>query len=94
MQALRSDLSSTLHIVFSVASELCNALPFFFTLNVIVYQVKMLLFDNVQLVEQLWAFHTRAKSRDHEIVRGQKKASKGRSKTSSKSCNVITHPQV
>ena len=38
--------------------------------------------------------HTRAKSRDHEIVRAQKKVSKGLPKTLSKSCSVVTDPQV
>ena len=35
-----------------------------------------------------------SKSRDHEDVRVQKKASKGRPKTPSKSCSVVTNPQV
>ena len=39
--------------------------------------------------------HTRAKSRDHEIVRAPKQVSKGRRpKTPSKSCSVVTDPQV
>ena len=37
---------------------------------------------------------TRAKSRDHEIVRAQRKVSKGRPKTSPKSGIVVTDPQV
>ena len=38
--------------------------------------------------------HTQAKSRDHEIVRAQKKVSKGYSNTPPKSCSVVTHPHV
>jgi hypothetical protein len=40
--------------------------------------------------------HTRAKSRDHEIVRAQKKVSKGRPAKSlpPKSCSVVTESQV
>ena len=38
--------------------------------------------------------HTQAKSRDHEIVRAQKKVFKGRPKTPPKSCGVVTNPQV
>ena len=38
--------------------------------------------------------HTRAKSRDREIVRAQRKVSKGRPKTSPKSCSVVTVLQV
>ena len=38
--------------------------------------------------------HTRVTSRDHEIVRAQKKASKGCPKTPPKSCSVVTDPQV
>ena len=37
---------------------------------------------------------TRAKSRDHEIVRAQMKVSKGRPNTLPKSCSVVTDPQV
>ena len=35
--------------------------------------------------------HTRAKSRDHEFVRAQKKVSKGRPNTPLKSCSVGTN---
>jgi len=42
----------------------------------------------------LGPLHTRAKSRDHEIVRAQKKVSKGRPNTPPKSCSVVTDPQV
>ena len=38
--------------------------------------------------------HTRAKSCDHEILRAQKKVSKGRPTAPPKSCSVITDPQV
>jgi hypothetical protein len=39
--------------------------------------------------------HTRAKSRDHEIVKAQKKVSKGGPNTPRKSCSfVVTHPPV
>jgi hypothetical protein len=44
--------------------------------------------------QQLRATSPRAKSRDHEIVRAQKKVSKGRPKTPPKSCNVVAEPQV
>ena len=39
-------------------------------------------------------FHTPAKSRDYEIVRAEKKVSKGRPNTPPKSCSVVTNPQV
>jgi hypothetical protein len=42
----------------------------------------------------LGSLHTRAKSRDHEVVRAQKKVSKGRPKTPPKSCSVVMDPQV
>ena len=42
----------------------------------------------------LGPLHTRIKSRDHEIVRAQKKVSKGRPNTPSKSCSVVMDPQV
>ena len=42
----------------------------------------------------LGPLHTRAKSHDHEIVRAQKKVSKGRPNTPPKSCSVVTDPQV
>ena len=37
---------------------------------------------------------TRAKSRDHEIVRAQKEVSKGRPNTPPKSCSVVADLQV
>ena len=42
----------------------------------------------------LGPLHTRAKSCDHEIVRAQKKVSKGCPKTPPKSCSVVTDSQV
>jgi hypothetical protein len=42
----------------------------------------------------LGPLHTQAKSRDHEIVRAQKKVSKGRPNTPPTSCSVVTDPQV
>jgi hypothetical protein len=42
----------------------------------------------------LGPLRTRAKSRDHEIVRAQKKVSKGRPNTPPKSCSVVIDPQV
>ena len=42
----------------------------------------------------LGPFHTRTKSRDHEVMRAQKKVSKGRPNTPPKSCSVVTDPQV
>ena len=45
----------------------------------------------------LGPFHTRAKSCDHEIVRAQKKVSKGRPKTPPKLCSVksyVTDPST
>ena len=42
----------------------------------------------------LGPLHTHVKSRDHEIVRAQKKVSKGRPKTPSKLCSVVTDPLV
>ena len=42
----------------------------------------------------LGPLHTRAKSRDHEMVRAQKKVSKDCHKTLPKSCSVVTDPQV
>ena len=38
--------------------------------------------------------HTRAKSRDREIVRAQKKVCKVRLETPPKSCSVVMDPQV
>ena len=38
--------------------------------------------------------HTRAKSRDHEIVTAQKKVTEGRLDTPPRSCIVVTDPQV
>jgi hypothetical protein len=38
--------------------------------------------------------HTRAKNRDHEILRAQKKVSKGHPMTPPKSCSVVMDPQV
>ena len=38
--------------------------------------------------------HTRVKSRAHEIVRAQKKVSKGRPNTPPKSCSVVTCSQA
>ena len=40
------------------------------------------------------ALRTRANSRDHEIVRDQKKVTKGRHNTPPKSRSVVTDPQV
>ena len=37
--------------------------------------------------------HTRAKSRDHGIVRAQKKVSKGCPSTPPKLCSVVTDPE-
>ena len=42
----------------------------------------------------LGPFHTRAKSRDHEIVRAQKKVFKCRPNSPPKSCSVVTDPEV
>jgi hypothetical protein len=38
--------------------------------------------------------HTRAKSRDHEIVRAQQRVCKSRPNTLPKSCSSVTGPQV
>ena len=46
------------------------------------------------LTGHLGPLHTRAKSRDHEIVRAQMKVSKGRPNTPPKSCGVVTDSQV
>ena len=46
------------------------------------------------LIQVLGPLHTRAKSHDHEIVRAQKKLSKGSPKTPPKSCIVVTDLQV
>ena len=42
----------------------------------------------------LGPLHTRAKSRDHEIVRAQKRVPKRRLKSPPSSCRVVTDPQV
>jgi hypothetical protein len=42
----------------------------------------------------LGPLHTWAKSRDHEVVRAQKKVSNGRPNTPPKSCSVVMDPQV
>ena len=44
--------------------------------------------------ESHFTHEPRAKSRDHEIVRAQKKVSEGRPKTPPKSCSVVTDTQV
>ena len=44
--------------------------------------------------DHLGPLHTRAKSHDHEIVRAQKKVSKGRPNTPPQSCSAVTDPQV
>jgi hypothetical protein len=43
------------------------------------------------LQPHLGSLHTWAKSRDHEIVRAQKKVTKGRPKTPPKSCSVKSY---
>ena len=48
----------------------------------------------VRPLRLLGPLHTRAKSRDHEIVRAQKKVSEGHLKPPPKSCSVVTDPQV
>ena len=50
--------------------------------------------SNTIEVHFLGPLHTRAKSRDRGIVRAQNKVSKGRPNTPSKSCIVVTDPQV
>ena len=50
-------------------------------------------------ISEEWLLHDfthepRAKSRDHEIVRAQKKVSKGHPKAPPKSFSVVTNPQV
>ena len=47
-----------------------------------------------ELTAPLGPLHTRAQSRDHGIVRAQKKVFKGRPNTPPKSCIVVTDPQV
>ena len=42
----------------------------------------------------LGPLHTRAKSRDHDIVRAPKKVSQGRPKSPPTSCSVVTDPRV
>ena len=42
----------------------------------------------------LGPLHKQAKSHGHEIVRAQKKVSKGRPNTPPKSCSVVTDPHV
>ena len=48
----------------------------------------------IQVYTDWGPLYTQAKSRDHEIVRAQKKASKGRPKTPPKSWSVVMDPQV
>ena len=65
--------------------------------NVIGLEVTLLSSLSCSLLEQVPAcnsgpFHTRAKSRDHEIVRAQKKVSKVRPNTPPKLCLVVTGP--
>ena len=42
----------------------------------------------------LGPLHTRAKSRDHEMMRAPKKVPKGHPKTPSKSCRLVMEPRV
>ena len=44
--------------------------------------------------KDLGPLHIWAKSRDHEIVRAQKKVSKGRPNTPPKSCSVVMDSQM
>ena len=46
-----------------------------------------------ELTHHKGPLHTRAKSRDHEIVTAQKKASQGRPNTPPTSCSVVMDPQ-
>ena len=52
----------------------------------------------IKLVNRSWPLYTRAKSRDHDIVRArvraQNKVSIGRPNTPPESCSVVTDPQV
>jgi hypothetical protein len=57
------------------------------------YSVKTVVFPS-PTGYMLGPLHTRAKSRDHDIVRAQKKVSKGRPNTPPKSCSVVTDPQA
>ena len=50
-------------------------------------------FFNLTLNLYLGPPHTRAESRDHEIMRAQNKVSKGRPNTPPNSCSVVTDPQ-
>jgi hypothetical protein len=50
--------------------------------------------DGHSVKRHLGSLHTQANSRDHEIVRAQKKVSQGRPKTPPTSCSVVTDPQV
>jgi hypothetical protein len=45
-------------------------------------------------MSHLGSLHKRAKNHDHEIVRTQKKVSKGRPNTFPTSCSVVIDPQV
>jgi hypothetical protein len=49
---------------------------------------------NRSKMEDVGPLHTRAKRRDHGIVRAQKKVSQGRPKTPSRSCCVVTDSLV
>ena len=64
-------------------------------LQFILFKYSILYFDFLpQKLHPLGPLHTWAKSRDHLIVRAQKKVSKGHSKTPPKSCSVVAEPQV
>ena len=55
---------------------------------------KLMLLGHYNIIQHLRSLHTQAKSSDHEIVRAQKKVSKGRPKTAPKSANMVTDFQV
>ena len=50
--------------------------------------------SNFAVALSLGPLHTQAKSRDHDIVKTQKKVSKGRPNTPPKSSSVVKDPQV
>jgi hypothetical protein len=54
----------------------------------------VLTFGVERVIIFLGSLPTQAKSRDHEIVRAQKKVSKGRPNTPPTSCSVVTDSHV
>ena len=80
-------------------TDICHAATIHHSYQfLLVYIYTYSFWSNPFFIFSLWhvlgPLHTRAKSHDHEIVKAQKKVSKGRPKSLPKSCNVVMDPRV